>query len=120
MILKSRTLGAGFLLIALAAGPASALECPLPQMKASEGVLKETPAAIAADSKILAGGGSEAVPTIVFGLRQRHPRSSNGAILNYLLTAYCPVVNRMSRLSEKQKRAILTRFGSQVIAGQPH
>jgi hypothetical protein len=113
---QNRIVAAVFLIIALAAGPASALECPVPQMEASDGTLKETPAAITAASQTLAARGSAAIPGMIYRLRQRFPRSSNAAIMNYMVTAYCPVVNRKTAISENQKKALLTRFESQITA----
>jgi hypothetical protein len=120
MIVQNRAVGAMFLILALAPGPTYALECPLPQMESSDGILKQTPATIIADSQILAARGSAAIPGMVYRLRRRHPQSSNAAVLNYMVTAYCPVVNRMSAISDNKKDAVLARFESQVMARLTH
>jgi len=93
---------------------ASALECPLPQARAQVGVLKETRTTIAKRAQLLDQKGSAAVPTIIFTLRQKFPNSSNAEITNYLITAYCPVLNRKHELSDDQRRQRLEQFGDQV------
>jgi hypothetical protein len=119
MIFYYRSVGTALLITSLAATSAYSLECPQPQLKSSPGVIIETPADIVSSSQILANGGSNAISTMIFRLRQRNPRSSDGAILNYLLTAYCPVVNRMSGVSENQKRAKLKLFKHQAMTNLP-
>lgn len=119
MIFYLRTVGAAFLITTLSAGSASALECPRPNLKSSADVIGETSVEIVQNSKILAEGGSGAISTMVSQLRQRNPHRSNGAILNYLLTAYCPAVNRMSGVSESQKRAKLKAFKHQAMTYLP-
>ena len=43
-------------------------------------------------------------------LRKAHPDVSDSAIVNYLVTAYCAVVNRDDSLSVKAKRKTLDAF----------
>ena len=119
MINFNHTVGAAFLIATLAAAPASPVECPRPQLKTSDGAIREMPADILANSQILAKGGSNGFPTVVFQLRQRNPGISDSAILNFLITAYCPVLNRMSGLSERQKLAKLKSFEHRIMASLP-
>jgi hypothetical protein len=42
------------------------------------------------------------------------PVRSYAELTNYLVAAYCPVVNRNSALSVKEKRAAVKRFADQV------
>jgi hypothetical protein len=94
--------------------PALALECPQPQMQASHGALKETPQVIATRSATLKARGSAAIPQLIFQIRKSDPGSSDAEITNYLMTAYCPVVNRKRELTDEQKKQDLARFASQV------
>lgn len=93
--------------------PAAALECPQSQSKTMRGALKETPKQISADARMLAARGWAAIPGLVHSIREANPASSDGEVTNYLITAYCPVVNDR-QLSEGQKKADLARFASQV------
>ena len=119
MMFYNRVVGAVILITTRAAGTASALECPRPILKSSAGVIIETSTDIVASSRILAEGGSNAISTMVSQLRQRNLRSSDGAILNYVLTAYRPAMNRMSGVSECQKRAKLKAFEHRALAYLP-
>jgi hypothetical protein len=101
-------------LAVMSVAPAQALECPNPQKSGSRGALMETPATIASRDQTLAARGSAAIPTIIFSVRKRHPHASNAEITNYMITAYCPVLNRKSELSDDQRRAALEAFASQV------
>jgi hypothetical protein len=96
-------------------GAAVALECPVSHSQSGKGVLQETPQAIAAMSKVLAANAAGAAPDIVAGLKQRHPNASNGEIINYLVTAYCPVVNRQRGQSEATKRAQMAHFNKSIV-----
>jgi hypothetical protein len=97
-----------------AAGAASAMECPVAHSHAERGVLKETAPIIASDSETLTNQGAKGAPYIIAGLRTRHPKASNDEILNYLVTAYCPVVNDTNGLTPSQKRARLRHFTQEV------
>ena len=100
----------------LLAGPALALDCPIAQSTAGPGVIQETPAEIDNLAVVLASGDlGPQVPLIVSALRTRHPGVPGGEIVNYLVTAYCPVVNRISGLSESEKHSKLGAFASQVV-----
>lgn len=86
-------LAAAALVMALAATPALALECPVPHSKASAGVIKETPEQTEAYTSILAGGDTgNAVDTVIADIRHKYPDATKEEIINYLVTAYCPAV----------------------------
>ena len=94
---------------------AQAFECPAPQDQQGPGVLKETAVQISRTADLLASGDEvNRVPEIVDGLRKRHPDVRNVELVNYLLTAYCPVVARMSGLGDAEKMSRLNRFASQA------
>lgn len=94
---------------------AQAFECPAPQGQQGPGMLKETSAQVCRTASLLGSGdASNRVPEIVAGLRKRHPGVQDDALVNYLTTAYCPVVARLSGLGDAEKKARLDRFASQV------
>jgi hypothetical protein len=96
--------------------PASALECPVPQKLAGPSVLNETQAQIEAAAKILSSGdlGVE-VQVIIADLRRRYPTVENAELVNYIISAYCPVVATLPALSEAEKKARLGAFVSQLM-----
>ena len=108
-------LSAGMLFFGLVAS-AHALECPQPQPRSQPGLIKETPAQIADLAPVLAGGdvGAE-VPQIVDALRKRYPAAGSAEIANYLITAYCPGVDKTAGLSDAQKTARVEAFSRAVL-----
>ena len=110
--------GAGLVALSLCSAPlapAGAFECPEPQDLQSLGVLKETSAQTRRTANLLdSGDAGNRVPEIIAELRERHPGVRNAEIVNYLVTAYCPVVARLSGLSDAEKTARVDRFASQV------
>jgi hypothetical protein len=99
------------------APPALALQCPAPQPLPRPGVLKETPAQISELSRRLAAGDvSTNVAQVASQLRARYPGVQTGEIVNYLITAYCPVVEQMPGLSEAQRQARMDEIASTVTA----
>jgi hypothetical protein len=95
----------------LGSAPVLALECPAPQKLSRPGVLKETPTQMAIVGQFLASGeSSKTVPLVEADLRARYPGVENAEIVNYIITAYCPVVNGLSGLSDADKQARLSRF----------
>jgi len=94
---------------------ASALECPAPQKLSRPGVLKETQTQIAIAAKFLESAPSNVtVPLIEADLRARYPGVENAEIVNYVVTAYCPVVNAM-QVSEADKQARMSRFAQDIM-----
>jgi hypothetical protein len=55
-----------------------------------------------------------AIRVIAAGLKRRHPQVDSAEIINYLLTAYCPVVKEESGLSDQERREKMDRFSTQV------
>jgi hypothetical protein len=99
------------LALCLGSAPASAVECPTPQKLARPGVLKETPTQTAVVGAFLASGeSSKTIPLVEADLRARYPGVETGEIINYIVTAYCPVVNGTPGLSDADKQARLSRF----------
>ncbi len=98
------------------AAPTFALDCPDPQSVASRGVLPETPAEIEATGKILASGDPEKkMIGVLADLRARYPKVDNAELVNYVITAYCPVINGFPTLSEAEKKARMEVFVKQLL-----
>ncbi|MCW2273740.1 hypothetical protein GJ654_17080 [Rhodoblastus acidophilus] len=90
---------------------ANALECPLPQKLSRNGVLKETPTQMAIVGALLArGDASRTVPLVEADLRARYPGVENAELVNYIVTAFCPVVSHMTGMSDAEKPARLNGF----------
>jgi hypothetical protein len=109
-----RTAGAFLFLLAASqalAVSAHALECPVPQPLTRPGVLRETPAqATEVSNRLAAGDVDNQVTTIAADLRARYPGVENAELVNYLMAAYCPIVARLSGLSEAEKQARMDAF----------
>ena len=98
------------------ASPASALECPAPQTLPRPGVLKETPTQVGVVAKFLESAPPNVtVPLIEADLRARYPGVENAEIVNYVIAAYCPVVNDMKG-SDADKQARMSRFAHDLMA----
>jgi hypothetical protein len=98
------------------AAPAFALDCPDPQSVAGRGVLQESPAQIEATGKVLASGDPEKkMIGVLADLRARYPKVDSAELVNYVITAYCPVINRFPTLSEAEKKARMDAFVKQLL-----
>lgn len=106
---------AGLAALLLGVAPALALECPDPQ-QGRPGVIKETPSQIAELAPVVAGADVTAeIPAIVDGLRKRYPAAGSAELVNYLITAYCPAVDKSASLSEPEKTARVQAFAKAVL-----
>ena len=104
-----------------AASAARALDCPLPQPRTTASALQESPQDIQVLSGLMAAQGTGVVPQIIAGLKRKYPAAQDAEIANYLVTLYCPVVNRDASLSDAEKADRLSAFSSQImqtLAGQ--
>jgi hypothetical protein len=94
---------------------ATGFECPELHAKSSAMALQETPSTVGNISDMLNGGEQEnAIRLIVQRLKKKHPDAKNDEIVNYLATAYCPIVARDSGLSNGEKTSRMDQFSSQV------
>ena len=99
----------------LMAAPCLALECRVPQPAGAPGTIEMTPAEINDMAKIFASGDPVArISDILHALRSRHPNMSSGELVNYLVAAYCPVLNALTGLSEGEKQVRMDIFASQA------
>jgi hypothetical protein len=96
------------------AKPAYAFECPAAQPLTHPGVIREPAPQIAELETIFStGDAANRIPVIIDDLRRRHPGVENAEIINYLVTAYCPVVARSS-LSDAEKQTQIDRFAARI------
>jgi hypothetical protein len=110
-VVRSVAIAASLLL----AAPCVALECPTAQPAGAPGAIQETPAQISELSQVLASGDlGNRIPVFVRALHSRHPDASTSELVNYLVTAYCPVVNSLAGLSDGEKQARMDAFITQV------
>ena len=56
------------------------------------------------------------IPAIVDGLRKRYPAAGSAELSNYLITAYCPGVDKAAGLSDAQKTARVKAFSKAVLS----
>ena len=99
----------------IGADPVRALECPMPQPATTASAIRETAPEIAVVSDRLAAQGAGLVPEIVAQLKAKYPAAQDAEIANYLVTAYCPVVNRDASLSDGEKADRLSALASAVM-----
>ena len=105
----------------LAGVPCVALECPTPQPAGAPGAIQETPAQIDELMQVLASGDLDSgdlgikVQVLVRALRSRHPKAPSGELVNYVVTAYCPIVNGLIGLTDGEKQARIDSVASQAV-----
>jgi hypothetical protein len=98
--------------------PASqqAIECPVLQTGHAAGTVKESASEIASAGHQLQYGNSNAITEVAASFRKRHPDASKGAVINYLLTAYCPSLNADGALDQNARRDAMKNFARQAEA----
>lgn len=90
------------------------IECPAPESGQAAGTLQETPAQISAAGAQLGHGTENEIAGVAAGIRARHPNVDKAAIVNYLVTAYCPRINGRPELNRAAKRQALTDFSARA------
>ncbi|MCP4328272.1 MAG: hypothetical protein GY791_07535 [Alphaproteobacteria bacterium] len=97
-------------------GAALALECPVAEVQPNQHVLRESQQRIEELSELLSTGDvANRMGEIVTEMRRTYPAVTDAELVNYFVTAYCPVVNSMGGLSDDEKRSRLDRFSGQVF-----
>ena len=90
------------------------LECPAPESGKQVGELGETAAQLAVTGEELGNGSENAIGSAIASLRSRRPGARSDAIVNDLITAYCPSINRRSALDLAAKHKVMASFSLQV------
>ena len=100
----------------LPAHAAKSFKCPEIQAGTTGAALKETPADLASVTDALKGPELEnAVRVITGDLKRKYPSADKADIVNYMLTAYCPLVAAEDGLSQDELRERMDRFSSMVF-----
>lgn len=53
---------------------------------------------------------------LIAELKRKYPKAGSGEIVNYMVTAYCPIVAKNASLSDEEKEARLKRYSQQAEA----
>jgi len=112
-------LNVAVVLVTLLSAPAvHALECPKPQPTSRPGVIPESAVKIDDLSALLdSGDHANRIRVLVQNLRQSYPSAENAEVVNYLVAAFCPMVNQLNGLGDAEKQGRIDAFTRQV-AGQ--
>lgn len=102
-----------------AAGPESShppgeLDCPVTLGQQTGETLHVTPKQIDSMRQQLGAGGENEIAAAVTGLRSHHPGASEGEIVNYLITAFCPTIKNRPGMSVGEKQQALRSFATQA------
>ncbi len=95
-------------------GALGAMECPISHPANTPTSIKETRRQIESYSALMTAQGPRVVPEIVATLKKRHPEAANAEITNYLVTIYCPVIEKNAALSDERKIQQLTMFSTRL------
>ena len=94
---------------------ASQFVCPETHAATTNAALQETPEQLASTTNALKSPEREnAIRVIVGDLKKKYPGAGSADIVNYMLTAYCPLVAADDGLGESERQARMDRFSSQV------
>ena len=95
---------------------ASEFLCPETQASTTNAALQETPEQLASTTNALKSPELENAIRVVAGdLKKKYPSADTADIVNYMLTAYCPLVAAKGGLGADEKQAEMDRFSSQVF-----
>ena len=90
---------------------AQALECPkLPPLGGTAGATASLERQLASKDVMAQ------IPGILGGLHQQFPKADKQQLTDYLISAYCPVINGATNLNEQEKQARVREFANSVIA----
>jgi hypothetical protein len=99
----------------LSASGVRALECPKPQPTSRPAIIPESAVKIDDLSALLeSGDDANRIRVLVQNLRQSYPAAENAEIVNYLVAAFCPMVNQLNGLGDAEKEGRIDAFTRQV------
>ena len=94
-----------------------AMECPKPQPTSRPGIIPESAVKIDDLSALLESGDhANRIRVLVQNLRQSYPAAENAEIVNYLVAAFCPMVNQLNGLGDAEKQGRIDAFARQVAS----
>lgn len=101
---------------AVTAPPVLAMDCPQLQPATTAQAIQETATdVVALRDELQADPSGNIVSETIYQLRQKYPQATDGEIVNYLVTAYCPVVAAQG-LSDEDASAEVRAFAISVTA----
>jgi hypothetical protein len=97
--------------------PAAAFECPVAHGLTGSSAIKETLAQIAQlTSELEADETGNTTTATIWELKHKYPKAGFDEIVNYMVTAYCPIVAQNAALSDNEKEERLKLYSQQVAA----
>ena len=90
------------------------IECPALEAGQLAGTLRETPQQIKAAGDQLGRGSENEIAEVSASIRSRHADATKSAIVNYLVTAFCPTLNAKATLDKPAKRQALQSFSQRA------
>lgn len=90
------------------------LQCPIPRSGQIQETLGETATQVAQVGERLGRGSENEVKEVAANVRRAHPGATNGAIVNLLVTVYCPRIKDDTSLSRLGKQNALKLFSQRV------
>ncbi len=90
------------------------IQCPTAETGRLDGTIRETPTEIEAAGRTLAQGSDNEIAKVASGVRLRHPKVSKAEVINYLITAYCPIVNAERGPAATAKQQELQAFAKRA------
>ena len=107
-----------FLTVAAAgcSGNSEQINCPTDQNGRTAGTLGESLSQIKAAGDELGQGTENQIAEVAARLRKRNTNADDAEIINYVVTAYCPVINAMPSLDKAAKQQSLQAFSVRAEA----
>jgi hypothetical protein len=99
--------------LGLGCGMAQAVECATPQ---SLDGAAPTPVSAELKQKLSAPDVYDKIPDLFAAVRALYPKASKPDVANYLIAAFCPIVNATPDIGEVLKKARIQSFANGVIA----
>jgi hypothetical protein len=90
------------------------LDCPVAPAQRAGSTLDLTPGQIDSVGRQLGAGGIKETAAAVDRLRLRNPNATEGEIVNYLITAYCPTIKAKSGMSLGEQQQAIRSFATQA------
>ncbi len=90
------------------------IECAVAKVDQAVGSLQEAPAQTKALTDGLGRGSENEITGTAARIRARHPGATEDQIVNYLVTAYCPTINRNGALDKTGKQQAMQSFATRV------
>lgn len=92
------------------------IQCPAAQTGQIPGTVNESAAQLASAGQQLNHGNDNAIREVAGSFRQRHPDARPGAVINFLLTAYCPALNADRSLDQNARGDAMKTFARKAQA----